>query len=443
MGRAVACSLLAAAIVLGVTASPLQAEELAPPQQPPEHSSGALAQAARLLAGGHLGAARQVVDELAEAGAGGTERDFLDGMISYSSGDYRRAEAMFRRILDRDPRLVRVRLELARTLYMEKKDEQSDYHFSLAAAEHPSMQVMHNITNFRDAIRARRSWRFSFDLGFAPDSNINSATDKETVDVYGLPFRIDPSARARSGTGKFVGGDASIRLNRFGKVPIYVGGFGRWTRYDDHRFEDAYFGLEAGPEFHLAGGQLRATATGLKRWYGRRPLVTSVGGRLEFEKLVGRNWSVGGRLLGRHNDYADRSDIDGWDVEARASASRPLGLTTLGFAYVSLERSKAQDPGQAYWRQSVGVGILKEIGAGLRPQISIDIARQVNDAPLAPFDTQRRDWLLEGAFSIYKRDWNVQGFAPSVSVTMTRNRSTLILYDEKRLRGEVRLTKAF
>ena len=402
-----------------------------------------LAQAARLLAAGQLLAARQIVEDLAMADQGGTERDFLDGMISYSSKDYRRAETMFRRILDREPRLVRVRLELARTLYMEKKDEQADYHFSLAAAERPSFQVMRNITNFRDAIRARRSWRFNFDFGFAPDSNINSATNKESVDIYGLPFRLDATARARSGTGRFVGGDASIRLNRDGQIPIYIGGYGRWVRFDDHRFDDAYAGFEAGPEFAVAGGQLRTTATALKRWYGRRPLVSSFGVRVEFEKLVGDEWNIGGTLLVRHNDYAQRSDVDGWDVEARVSASRPLGLTTLGFADAAIERSRANNRGQAYWRGRIGIGALKEVGWGLRPQVRVDLARQVNDGPLAPFGKQRQDWLLEGSLSIYKRDWNIEGFAPSLSVTATRNHSTLSLYDERRLRGEVRLTKAF
>jgi hypothetical protein len=73
----------------------------------------------------------------------------------------------------------------------------------------------------------------------------------------------------------------------------------------------------------------------------------------------------------------------------------------------------------------------------------VDVARQLNDGRLAPFGKQREDWLLEGTFSIYKRDWNVEGFAPSLSATFTRNYSTLSLYDERRLRGEVRLTKAF
>ena len=427
----------------GAIPSSVRAEELTPIGASDPSATTALAEAARLLAVGQVAAARQLVDELSQTDAGGTERDFLDGLISYSANDYRRAEAMFRRILDRDPRLVRVRLELARTLYMEKKDEQADYHFSLAAAEHPSALVMRNITNFRDAIRARRSWRFSFDLGFAPDSNINSATDKDSVDIYGLPFRLDPGARARSGTGRFVGGDASVRLNRSGKVPIYLGTLGRRIRYDDHRFDDSYVGVEVGPEFSLAGGRLRTTTTGLKRWYGGRPLVTSIGALLDFDKLVGNDWTIGGTLLVRHNDYAGRSDVDGWVVQAQASASRPIGPTTLGFADVSVERNRAQDLGQAYWRQQLSIGMLKEIGWGLRPQISINLARQVNDGPLAPFGKQRRDWQLEGSFSIYKRNWNVEGFAPSLSVTMTRNHSTLTLYDEKRLRGETRLTKAF
>jgi outer membrane protein len=371
------------------------------------------------------------------------EQEFIAGMSSYAAGDYRRAEDIFRRILDRDPRLLRVRLELARTLFMERKDEQADYQFRMAAGERPPAQVARNIVRFREAIRARRSWRFNFEVGFAPDSNINSATDKESLDIYGLPFQLDPSARARSGTGIFFGGDASLRLNRSGKIPIYVGGYGRWTRYSDHRFDDAYAGAEVGPEFLLKGGRARATATGLVRWYGQQRLVTSLGGHIDYEKLVGRKWTIGASLVVRHNDYARRRDVDGWDAQLRGSFNRPLGLTTIGFGYASLERSWANDPGQAFWRAGLGVGVLKEIGWGLRPQLAIDIARQLNDDKLAPFGKQRRDWLLQGTASIYKRDWNVGGFAPSLSLTVTRNRSTLVLYQEKRVRAEIRLTKAF
>ena len=87
--------------------------------------------------------------------------------------------------------------------------------------------------------------------------------------------------------------------------------------------------------------------------------------------------------------------------------------------------------------------MLKEIAWGLRPQVTLDVARQVGDELLAPFGKTRRDWLLQGSFSIYKRDWNVAGFAPSLSLTVTRNSSTVSLYHERRIRGEILLRKAF
>jgi hypothetical protein len=326
---------------------------------------------------------------------------------------------------------------------MEKKDEQADYQFRLAAGEHPSPVVARNIARFREAIRARRSWRFNFEAGVAPDSNINSATDKQSIDIYGLPFQFDPSARKRSGTGIFAGGHASMRLRRSARVPIYISGYGRWTRYSDHHFDDAYAGAEAGPEFGLAGGRLRTTATGLVRWYGQRLLVGSFGGRAAYERLVGGKWTVGGMATLRYNDYARRSDVDGWDAELGGSVNRPVGATALGFAHIGIERNWANDPGQAYWRHSLGMGLLKEVGWGLRPGLAIDVARQVGDGPLAPFGKKRRDWLLQGSVSIYKRDWNFRGFAPSLSLSFSRNYSTLPLYEERRLRGEVRVTKAF
>ena len=79
-----------------------------------------------------------------------------------------------------------------------------------------------------------------------------------------------------------------------------------------------------------------------------------------------------------------------------------------GIGYVGIERDWARDPGQAFWRQRLGSGVLKEIGWGLRPQVGIELARQVNDGPLAPFGRRRGDWL-QRSFSIYKRDWSFRG----------------------------------
>ncbi len=402
-----------------------------------------IAIAGKLVDVGKYDDALVLLGRLEADGVGGVERDYLDGMIALARKDFPRAEAMFRKILAGDPSLVRVRLELARTLFLEKKDEEADYHFRLAIAQKPQPQVIANIARFREAIRARRAWRFNLNFGIAPDSNINSATDKDRVDILGLPFQLDPSAKARSGTGIIAGGDASIRLFRGSKLPLYLGAYGRMVRYADHDLDDIYVGGEAGPEIKLVGGRLRAAVTGLNRWYGGKQLVTSLGGRLNFDKVIDGKWGLEASLAVRNNAYARRSDVDGWDMEASATANRALGPSTLGFSYASVQRSIAQDPGNSFWSGRIGAGVLKEIGWGLRPQISIEAGRQVNDAPLALFGKTRRDWRLQASASIYKRDWNVAGFAPSLRVTWSRSFSTISLYDQKRLRAEFGIAKAF
>ncbi len=426
-------------------AAPVQAEE--PAQQAIRFenlsASDVLVIAGQLVDAGKYDDALVLLNQLAIDGAGGVERDFLDGMVALARKDFARAEAMFRKILAGNPSLVRVRLELARTLFLQKKDEDADYHFRLAIAEHPSEAVVQNIARFREAIRARRAWRFNFTLGISPDSNINSATNKEQVEILGLPFRLNSNARARSGVGNIVGGDANVRLMRDSKIPLYLGAYGRMVRYPVHDFDDIYVGGEAGPEFALSGGRLRVAATGLERWYGGQRLVTSLGGGLNFDKVIGGNWTVEAMLSTRHNAYAGRNDVDGWDIEAALTANRALSASAIGFGYAGVLRSIAHDPGQSTWSARFGGGVHKEIGWGLRPQIAFEVGRQVNDAVLALFGKTRRDWRLQAAFNIYKREWNIAGFAPSLRVIYTRSFSTISLYDQKRLRAEFGITKAF
>jgi tetratricopeptide (TPR) repeat protein len=399
--------------------------------------------AGNLVDAGHFEEALVLLDRLAKDGVGGPERDFLDGMIAMARKDYARAEAMFRKILAGDPKLVRVRLELARTLFLAKRDEQADYQFRLAIAEHLPESVGRNVARFREAIRARRAWRFNLELGLAPDTNINSATDKERVELLGRPFELNEDARARSGTGLFAAADASVRLRRFHKVPLYLGAYGRAQRYGDSRFNEIYVGGESGPEFRLSGGRLRVAAAGLLRWYGGRHRVTVLGGRLHYDKILSGKTGLEGALAVRRSAYSGRDDVDGWDIEASLTANRALSPTMLGFAWASVQRSIAHDPGQSNWQGRIGLGVLKELPWGLRPQITIEGGRQVNDAPLSLFGKTRLDWRIQASASIYKRDWNVMGFAPSLRVAYTRNFSTISLYDQKRLRAEFGVAKAF
>lgn len=154
-----------------------------------------LALAERLVVEKKYDEARPFVAALSNAPGLQIQYNFLDGLIALETGDAKTAASRFRTILKDNPTQTRVRLELARALMAQGKFTNADYHLRLAQDdENLPEDIARQISNVRSIIRSNRKWRFGFDIGFAPDSNINSATNAETVDV-----NFDPCAcRSRS-----------------------------------------------------------------------------------------------------------------------------------------------------------------------------------------------------------------------------------------------------
>ena len=108
------------------------------------------------------------------------QQRFLAGYIAVETGDLKGAIKQFRSILDNDPGQTRVRLELARAYLMSGKEGSADYHFRLAQNDDNLPDAIARIIRgTRSILRDQRIWRFNFDIGFAPDTNINGATSAE------------------------------------------------------------------------------------------------------------------------------------------------------------------------------------------------------------------------------------------------------------------------
>ncbi|SEJ64539.1 hypothetical protein SAMN05518849_11077 [Sphingobium sp. AP50] len=81
----------------------------------------------------------------------------------------------------------------------------------------------------------------SLSAGLAPDTNINQATAADQVDMFGLPFEIDPSARRRSGVGILINGEVGLRESPSNTAALVgrINGFARiylhLTRSSLHR----------------------------------------------------------------------------------------------------------------------------------------------------------------------------------------------------------------
>ncbi len=406
--------------------------------------------AEQLVRDGKYDEARPLVSALKAAPGMALPYTFLDGMIALGSGDAATATSRFRTILDDHPEQTRVRLELAKALMMQGKFAGADYHLRLAQNDEGLPEdISRMIGNARSVIRSNRKFRFGFDFGFAPDSNINSATAAETVDInFGpnrVPVSLDENARARSGLGATASFYAGLRLPASDAVSIVTDFDADSVTYQDSDFSDYSLQLAAGPELALSDvTDLRLQAVGLHRWYGGEVAARQYGGKLTVQHELGGSRRVAIQRDGRRSESELNRGYTGWQLGANATYEQVIGRSAIVSASV-LARRDAMDS-DFYSSSTVGLnaGIGAELPYGINAGLSGGATWSRFDDPQPVFsDKPREDLRLQARAYAGLRKLRLGGFSPSVEYQFSKVDSNYALYQSDRHRFQFKLARYF
>jgi hypothetical protein len=394
--------------------------------------------------------AKPLLAALSAAPQYGFETRFLTGFIAEQTGDYVHAVNIFRDMLTADPGQTRVRLELARTYLAMGRPQSADKQFRLAQQDDElPPDIARAIRSVRDTIRSRRAWSVNVDFGIAPDSNINSATSANTINVlFGnqpIPVTLNQNAKARSGTGITGTIDAGARLP-IAKDWSLVADFNasgadyKGVDYDDYSFE-----LAAGPEYRLSSAsRLRVQGVGAERLYGGKIASQQIGVKLGFDTNITRSQRIGIQIDARRTDAHFDHNYDGWQIGAYATYERAIAksLVASGSVYVRRDELRVAPYSDTEIGMMLGVG--GELPKGFNVGLSGGISRARYDAPVPLFSLDPRgDWRYNARLAVGNRAIRVWGFSPSVSVSYGRIDSTLPFYASSRTRFRFALARYF
>jgi outer membrane protein len=396
-----------------------------------------LAMAEQQINSGNLATARTVLASLTML-MNETEwqRRFLLGRLEQESGNYDAAVFHFRLMLAHNPRLTRIRLELARTLFLDKDDDAAEYHFRLALADGPPPAVRDNIMTFRQAIRSRRSWRASFDIGIAPDTNINGATSDAGFAQPGIT-----TTAPQSGLGLTQSGSFTWYPRKWGNMALQIGGFDRVALYRSSDYSDILVGGDIGIEVATSIGRVSVAATGLRRWYGGKPYVAAPGVRVQYEKNLSQKWSVNTQLTFRNMDYDLNDDLDGQVYFLSGQATKTLSNVSYMTIAATAGRDAARAAGNANWEGRFGIGYGRELPLGLTAYVYAEGGYAAYDG--LQLGQTRNDVRLRGQASLLKRNWSAFGFAPRLGYNFYQSRSSIGFFSYTRHQTELTLTRVF
>ena len=414
---------------------------LSQPVRPSPSPTPKLAQL--LIQNNRLDDAKKVLLHDLESKPEDSETLFLLGTIATAEKDYGNAISYYRRILVNEPDVERVHLELARAFFLKGDYDNADRQFRFARAGDVPDAVKANIDRFLSAINQLREWTFNFSLSMAPDTNENAATGVSLINIYGLPFALDPSARRKSGVGLTgdIGGEWSPLLS--GNIKARIGADAYRLDYGGGQFDDMTISSYAGPQLLFADWDISALVTGFQRWYGNRPFLNGGGGRLTADIGITSDWLIGVSIGAQSLFYRIISAQNGPLFSLQGQASYVLSPSSLFQLQAGYNRQDAAASPYSYSAWWLGGGYSQDLPFGFSAGFQPSYYFTDYDAPLAGFGVTHADRTLSLSFSLLNRRFEYHGFTPKFSYGFTDQQSNIALYRYNRSQLQIGLTSQF
>ncbi|KHK92239.1 hypothetical protein LK12_05140 [Novosphingobium malaysiense] len=372
-----------------------------------------------------------------------TEARFRLGMmLADDLHHYTDAAIEFRRILDDKPEAVRVRLELARVLALTGNMRGAERQFRAAEAAGLPPQVERMVRFYANALNAHKPFGGSIEVALAPDSNINRATRSDTLGTVIGDFTLDKDARAKSGVGVDLRGQAYWREGLEKGTDLLVRVSAGGNLYRDSRFNDISTGVQIGPQYTLGKDRITLAAGPTWRWYGNDLYTFSYGGTANWQHPTGKRSQLRIESGITHVENKRNALQVADDFTLSASFDRAFSARMGGGIQVYGFREAARDPG--YSLASGGASAYAFREAGRTTLIgTLGYSHLEADARLFLYPERRVEDRYSASIAATLRALHVGAFAPLVRVKWERNRSSIEIYDYKRISAELGVSSAF
>ena len=384
------------------------------------------------------------------------ERWFLLAQIAQRQGDYDTAIRIYRKILDDQPDLVKVRYELALCYMAKEQWYRADYHLRLAmAGTDIPPEIKQRMMYYRWIARKNKRWNAWFNFGAAPDNNVNQASGNQICGYWGDWFHgCADTAKPEKAIGY------NVLLG--GNYEFWLTDNWRWKSdaniysniYDKHKYDDLYLSVSTGPRYVWENGDVWLAATGARRWYGWDRYNWSVGAKLDFNYDFTRKLSAGLSLRTLDNKYDEYGKIlDGQTYSSIARLSYSFDATKYMILRGGVDRDTAKEAAYANWRYSTGIGFGSELPWGFHVYVepsliwsNYDANRLVTvieDENIVRKLVTEHDLLQRYSISLSNNKFDVWGFVPTITISYTHRDSNITTREYDKLTAEFTFQQRF
>lgn len=364
-------------------------------------------------------------------------------LTAAEAGDPLRAIAIYRSILSADPLNLDARAGLAAVYYRTGQYDRAVYHWGLALQHDLPAQLRRRMVELRNAARLAERLDVSFSLGVAQNDNVNAATRADTIDILGLPFRLDDGSKAKKMYGVEGAGGLHYRKPLSGRTALRQSAVLSWRVFPDSAFNDYMLSSETAYDYLSPDFEFQAAALVRARWLDGAPYSYETGGTLSVSRPLTPFLDVTGTLYAGHRWHETQRaldrDIFSASVSTGWTASESLRLGAFGV----WRREDARTAANSHTALTAGATATATLPLNIRLDGHVGLTQRTYDAPSAFDMRDRRDLEFSASARATFGNLAIRNFAPYAGVAYTHNASTNTIHSFDQTRLSLGLTKIY
>ncbi len=357
---------------------------------------------------------------------------------------FQKAISLYIQILNRQPDLPRVRLELARAYFLNQEYEDAQLQFELVKGGNLPPTVLEKIDFYLTLIRRKKDWNFDFSMALVPDSNINQASGgKEECIVLGNILLCRPLEEEQKSIGFEMGGTFTHYLHFNRDLSLHNIIMVNALEYEQGTFDDYQIFIASGPRYTFENGEISIQPTFRKRWYAGKQYNEEYGVQLNTQTTLNK-FILNNNILYSKNIYNDSyidNILNGNTIIFHIQGRYILNDRTFIQAGVSYQKdnTKINSYGNDSWRYGLGIYRILPYGFSIFSELSLNNLKY-HDSQLYITEehhiseTTRKDQIVQFFLYISSSMFEKYNITPSLQYIHTKTTSNIWTHEYNRQR---------
>ncbi|MGR6980336.1 surface lipoprotein assembly modifier [Testudinibacter sp. P27/CKL/0425] len=366
-------------------------------------------------------------------------------ILASQQQNYSHALTLYRKLFSQNPRLIPLRYQMAKVLYLNNNNEAAKEQFEKLRSEPLPPLVLDTIDLYLKALRKKDEWSFQGSLGYLNDRNVNNAP-KTGTEVMNFKASGPESAE---GVNYNLSADKKWSLNNgfFSKISLF--GYGHYY-WDNKKYNELNIRVSAGLGYQTAHIEVSLMPFTERRWFSGgssnsgslKRFSQSSGLRIDVNYWLTSRWQISSTLEYGEQRHATRKHLDGNNYLWSNTLLYVPNSNQHWFVSAGYSRNNALSKSDAYDRKNIRVGWGQEWPFGISSQISLNYAKREYNAP-GFANIRQKNKEYGGQINLWHRNIHFWGITPRITWSYNKVDSNNAFYSYDKNSVYLEMSKRF